>query len=113
MTHVANVTIDSTEVAADLTDYPVYVDLSDLPASFWDTVASGGGDIRCYKSDGTTELAREVVSCEVAYQTFDGVDDYALATGISPNVANDFSITMRYRSPPLSARNWLIPSQKI
>jgi hypothetical protein len=107
MTHVANVTIDSTEVAADLTDYPVYVDLSDLPASFWDTVASGGGDIRCYKSDGTTELAREVVSCEVAYQTFDGVDDYALATGISPNVANDFSITMRYRSPPLSARNWL------
>jgi hypothetical protein len=69
MTHVANVTIDSTEVAADLTDYPVYVDLSDLPASFWSTVASGGGDIRCYKSDGTTELAREVVSCDTTAET--------------------------------------------
>jgi hypothetical protein len=69
MTHVADVTIDNTEVAADLTDYPVYVDLSDLPASFWSTVASGGGDIRCYKSDGTTELAREVVSCDTTAET--------------------------------------------
>jgi hypothetical protein len=69
MTHVANVTIDNTQVAADLTDYPVYVDLSLLPASFWSTVASGGGDIRCYKSDGTTELAREVVSCDTTAET--------------------------------------------
>lgn len=69
MAHVATITIDSTKVAADLTDYPVYVDLSDLPASFWDVVTNGGGDIRVYKDDDTTELAREVVSCDTATDT--------------------------------------------
>lgn len=79
MAHVANVTIAAAQVAADLTDFPVYVDLSDLPAGFWSTVASGGGDIRCYKSDGTTQLPREVVTCDTGTETgelwvlFDGV----------------------------------------
>jgi hypothetical protein len=69
VTHVANVVIDSGQVGSDLTDFRVYVDLSDLPAAFWDTVADGGGDIRCYKSDGSTELAREVVFCDQATDT--------------------------------------------
>jgi len=69
MSHVANVVIDSTKVSADLTDYPVYIDLSDMPAGFWSTVANGGGDIRVYKSDGTTELPREVVSCDTVTET--------------------------------------------
>jgi hypothetical protein len=68
--HVANITIAAAQVSADLTDYVVYVDLSDLPtAEFWGTVANGGGDIRCFKSDGTTELAREVVSCDTSTDT--------------------------------------------
>jgi hypothetical protein len=66
---VATVTIDHTKVPADLTDYVAYINLADMPTSFWSTVANGGGDIRCYKSDGTTELAREVVSCDTATQT--------------------------------------------
>lgn len=61
------VTIGS--VAEGLTDYPVYIDLGDMPASFWSTVSSGGGDIRVYESDGTTELPREVVSCNKATST--------------------------------------------
>lgn len=69
MSHVATLTIDHTKVAGDLTDYVVYVDLSHMPASFWDTVANGGGDIRIFKSDGTTELAREVVSCVISTDT--------------------------------------------
>lgn len=69
MSHVANVTIDNTKVSADLTDFPVYINLADLPSSFWDVVANGGGDIRVFKSDGTTELAREVVSCDTATDT--------------------------------------------
>jgi len=70
MAHVATVTIDNTKVPSDQTDFVVYVDLSDLPTTeFWGTVANGGGDIRCYKSDGTTELAREVVSCDTATDT--------------------------------------------
>jgi hypothetical protein len=41
----------------------MYIDLADMPAAFWDSVANGGGDIRTFLADGT-ELAREVVSCE-------------------------------------------------
>jgi hypothetical protein len=67
--HVADITIAAAQVAADLTDFPVYVDLSDLPSGFWSAVANGGGDIRCYKSDGTTEIAREVVSCDTDTDT--------------------------------------------
>jgi len=69
MAHVANVKIDNTKVAGDLTDFPVYVNLADLPSTFWDTVANGGGDIRVFKSDGTTELPREVVSCDTSTET--------------------------------------------
>jgi len=69
MSHVATVTIDNTEVDADLTDFPVYIDLSDMPASFWDVVTNGGGDIRVFKDDDSTELAREVVSCLTASDT--------------------------------------------
>jgi len=64
-----NVTIDNTKVDATLTDYPLYVDLSDMPANFWSTVAAGGGDIRVYEADGITELAREVVYCDTATDT--------------------------------------------
>ena len=67
--HVANITIDKDKVDSDLTDFPIYIDLSDLPSSFWDTVVNGGGDIIVYKSDGTTELAREVVSCDTGTDT--------------------------------------------
>jgi hypothetical protein len=69
MALVATITIDHTKVSADLTDYIVFVDLARLTAKFWKTVANGGGDIRCYKSDGTTELAREVVSCATSTET--------------------------------------------
>ena len=54
-------TVLSAKVAADLTDFPVYVDLSDLPAGFHTNVKTDGGDIRITKADGTTALAREVV----------------------------------------------------
>jgi len=63
MAYVALVTIDNTKVPSNQTDFPVYINLADMPSSFWSVVANGGGDIRCFKSDGTTELARDVVSC--------------------------------------------------
>jgi len=76
MSNVANITIDHTKVDADLTDFPIYIDLSDLPDSFWDVVANGGGDIRVYKDDGTTELAREIVSCDTGTKTGEMHLDY-------------------------------------
>lgn len=58
-------TIDKTKVAGSHTDYPCFIDLSLMPAEFWDAVKDGGGDIRCYSDTSkTTEFAREVVSCD-------------------------------------------------
>jgi hypothetical protein len=61
--HTATVTVDQTIPAVRCDDFPMYIDLADMPASFWSSVANGGGDIRTFLADGT-ELAREVVSCE-------------------------------------------------
>jgi len=63
------VTVASAEVDADLTDFPVYVDLSDLPAGFFSHVKSDGGDIRVTKTDGTTEVPREVVAISTGSST--------------------------------------------
>lgn len=55
-------TIEADYVDADLTDFPVYVDLNDLPASFHTNVnQTDARDIRVTKGDGTTELPREIV----------------------------------------------------
>ncbi|MDA8596745.1 LamG domain-containing protein [Candidatus Pacebacteria bacterium] len=55
-------TVASSEIASDLSDFPVYVDLSTLGSHFFSNVASDGGDIRVTTADGTTEVAREVVA---------------------------------------------------
>jgi hypothetical protein len=56
------VTILASQVDADLTDYPVYVNLADLPSGFHSHVnQTDGRDIRVTKADGVTELPREVV----------------------------------------------------
>lgn len=63
------ITVDNTKVDADLTDFPVYVDLSDLGTDFHTNVKSDGGDIRITKSDGTTEVAREIVAIATGSET--------------------------------------------
>jgi hypothetical protein len=59
-----------------LTDFPVYVDLGDLSATFWSAIESAavatvqgssiGGDIRVTQSDGETEVPFEPVSVDGA-----------------------------------------------
>ena len=61
------VTVQSGQVDADLTDFPVYVDLTDMASGFTTNVKTGGVDIRITKTDGTTEIPREIVF-------FDGVN---------------------------------------
>lgn len=71
-TKYQNVTIDNTKVSATETNFPVYIDLSDLDkagSDIFDTCRSDGGDIRVTLSDGTTELAREVVSIDTTGKT--------------------------------------------
>jgi hypothetical protein len=79
--HTATVTVDQTTPAASLDDFTMYIDLADMPAAFWDSVANGGGDIRTFLADGT-ELAREVVPCSLgaSYLTFNGTTDYVAVT---------------------------------
>lgn len=54
---------DSTSNGNDLTGTgsPVFTTSS--------AFSTAGGDIRCYKSDGTTELPREIVSCDTTGET--------------------------------------------
>jgi hypothetical protein len=105
MTSVANVTIQSSQVTADLTDFPLLVDLSDMPAGFWSTVADGGGDIRVFKADGTTELAREVVACDTATDTgelwikYEGTLSSSINTTIqihADGASSDYAVTATY-----------------
>lgn len=69
MAHVANVTVLASQIPSALTDLRVFINLGDMPSGFWDTVVSGGGDIRCYKSDGATQLARFVGRCDTTNNT--------------------------------------------
>jgi hypothetical protein len=56
------VTVDKDKVPSDLTDYPVYVNLANLPSAFHTNVnQTDARDIRVTTSDGITEIPREVV----------------------------------------------------
>lgn len=64
------VTTLATKVDADLTDFPIYVPLSLLPAGFHTHVnQTDARDIRVTTSDGTTEVPREVVWYDAATDT--------------------------------------------
>jgi hypothetical protein len=56
------ITIQASSVNGTVTELPVFVDLSHLPGSFFDNVSANGADLRVTVSDGSTEIAREVVS---------------------------------------------------
>ena len=59
-----SITIQNSQVDSTLTDFPVYVDLADMPAGFFTHAKAGGVDIRVSKTTligGESELAREVV----------------------------------------------------
>lgn len=60
------ITVLASQVDADLTNFPIYVDLSLLPAGFHTNVKSDGGDIRVTKADEVTEVPREVVFYDAA-----------------------------------------------
>lgn len=62
-------TVDSGLVGTDVTDFPVYVDLADLPSGFFQNVQSDGDDIRITESDGVTELPYDLVSLSTGGET--------------------------------------------
>jgi len=86
MAHVATITIDHTKVPGDLTDYVglIVPDGSAGYSALYALCLEGGGDIRLFKSDDTTELAREIVSFSVSAET--GEIHYRYAGTLSSSV---------------------------
>lgn len=82
-------TINHSLVSGDLTSFPVYINLTLLPASFWTSVQNGGGDIRITTSDGLTEIAREIVTCNTATRAG---EVHALVPSVSTTVDTDIYI---------------------
>ncbi|MFQ5922269.1 MAG: LamG-like jellyroll fold domain-containing protein, partial [Anaerolineales bacterium] len=63
------ITVQSSQVDANVSNFPVYVDLADLGADFFSNVNADGGDIRVTNSTGTVEMPREVVAINTGAQT--------------------------------------------
>ncbi|MCA9359562.1 hypothetical protein KC850_00815, partial [Candidatus Kaiserbacteria bacterium] len=63
------ITIAGSNVVDDVTDFPVYVDLSMMGDDFFDDVASDGRDLRVTAWDGRTELPIEVVNIDTGAKT--------------------------------------------
>ncbi len=61
--------IAGTSLFGDVSDFPVYLDLSDLPSSFFTDVQSDGDDIRITTNDGLTEVPFELVSINTGAET--------------------------------------------
>ena len=62
-------TITKSLVAGTVTNFPVYVNLADLPVAFFSNVRSDGGDIRVTRSDGITEVPIELVAISTGGKT--------------------------------------------
>lgn len=61
--HRIKITVASAlATGTDITNFPVYVNLDDLPATFFDRVQSDGDDLRITTTDGITEVPYELVS---------------------------------------------------
>jgi len=92
MAHVATITIDHTKVPGDLTDYVglIVPDGSAGYSALYALCLEGGGDIRLFKSDDTTELAREIVSFSVTSET--GEIHYKYAGTLSSSVDTDIHV---------------------
>lgn len=60
--HRTRISILHTKVDADVVDFPVLINLGDLPSGFHSHVNTDGSDIRVTKADGITEIPRELVN---------------------------------------------------
>jgi len=67
--HRFSITIPAAQVDDDVTDFPVYVDLSMFGDHFWTSAEETGADIRVTAADGVTELPYELVSFATSTHT--------------------------------------------
>lgn len=74
--------------AVPILGYPVYVDLSSMPATFFSHVNSNGSDIRVYKSNNSERVPVEVVAIDTVAKT----GELYFKGDISPFSDTDFYI---------------------
>jgi len=107
MAHVATLTIDRTKVDADLIDFPVLVIANGDAgwAELYAIATEGGGDIRVFKSDDTTEVPREIVAFSVSAETgeihfkYSGTLSSTVDTDIhiyADGVSSDYAVSATY-----------------
>jgi len=87
--HRVKIEINPTYIDSTLSDFPVYIALSDLPTGAVDSMISGCGDIRVTTDDEETEVPREVVTCET---TGDTGELYFKASSLSSSATTTFYI---------------------
>lgn len=87
------ITVPSSQIPSALTDFPVYLDLSQLPTShgYWTNGKADGGDIRIYRVDGASEIEvpREIVSIDQVAETG---EVHFLADSLSDTVDTVFRV---------------------
>ena len=69
------ITLKSSQVNGDLSEFPVYLNLSDLPNSFFATVNGTGADIRITQGDEISETAFELVDID----TVNGTSSFSIS----------------------------------
>lgn len=63
---VFEIVVASGTVSADLTGFPLMIDLAQMPSSFWSAVRSDGGNVRAYEADGVTQIAIDLTYINAA-----------------------------------------------
>lgn len=80
-------TIPASNVGANLSGFPVRLDLSDMPERFWDGVENSGGNIRVYQ--GGVALPIDLVRIDEGDKT----GELFFRANLSSTVDNVFSVT--------------------
>lgn len=96
------ITIGQGRVQDNLANFPVMVDLQNLPTQFFSNVNSDGGDIRVTAGDGLTELPVEIVSIDKVGKKG---ELYFKADALATSTANTFYIYYKNTSASLYADN--------
>ncbi len=99
-TNRRQITISSAQVSTTETNFPVLITGDNFDAAFFSSVRSDGGDIIFTASDGTTELAKELVSITTSTQSLEA---WVTIPSLSNSV--DTSIYVYYNNPANALTN--------
>ena len=83
------ITIQGSQVPENVSNFPVYLNLSSLGSDFFNSVKKDGGDIRVTTADGNTEIPREIVSIDTIAQKG---EMHFLAPDLSASSNTDFYV---------------------